>query len=149
MNKKLVFNLVVVIASMLHFTSCDKVDGLSVVPRFDRIDCDTPNPAPGDTITLTAHQSVQGHLINKTTYTWSFQFSVAGEDYYRDSTFVRTVETNYDGIDNGDPVIGFRIPKNISSHLNVSLRASYNLSGSTAEGQIYGEATRSTLIRIQ
>lgn len=134
---------------MLHFTSCDKVDGLSVVPRFDRIDCDTPNPAPGDTITLTAHQSVQGHLINKTTYTWSFQFSVAGEDYYRDSTFVRTVETNYDGIDNGDPVIGFRIPKNISSHLNVSLRASYNLSGSTAEGQIYGEATRSTLIRIQ
>lgn len=149
MNRKLLYSVLVAVASTFALVACDKVDGTSVVPRFDRIDCDTPNPSPGDTITLTAHQSVQGHLINKTTYTWSFQFSVAGEDYYRDSTIVRTVETNYDGIDSGDPVIGFRIPKDISSHLNVGIRATYNLSGSTAEGQIYGEANRSTLIRIQ
>lgn len=131
--------------------SCDKVDGESIVPHFDKITCSPERPHPGDSITLTAHQDVKGKNINATTYNWSFTFSYFSDGQATRDTVVALppVETNYDGISSADPVIGFRLPTNIASEsVTVSLHANYNLTGQTALGQIYGSASRSSRIII-
>lgn len=131
------------------FIGCSETDGISVVPAFDAIYCSPTSPAAGDSITLTAHQAQMGKLINKTSYNWTFSCHVFYDGAAsRDTTFTRTVNTNYDGISNADPVIGVFVPENIASDLTVTLHANYSLSGQTASGQLYGQATRTTRIPI-
>ena len=134
-------------ASLLAFMACEKTDSNSIVPQFSSITCEPENPAAGDSITLTAHQSVRGHLINSTTYRWAFTY-IDGSTF-SDTTVVRNVEVVYDAVDGTDPQVGFRIPSDTPSNkLTVSLTALYSLSGQTETGQIFGQAARSTSITI-
>lgn len=136
--------------STTFLVSCDKVDGTSIVPVFDVINSSNENPAPGDSVNFTAHQAVTGKLINATTYTWSFRYSYFKEDAMTaDTVVVKSVQTNYDGIDSSDPKMGFRVPSNIAgASFVVAIDASYSLSGQTSEGAIYGHATRSRNFNI-
>lgn len=149
------FLILTIAFAVLGFTACDETDGTSVVPRFDRIDVVPARPAAGDSITATAHQAVIGHLINATTYTWQFSYSYntvkeSGYTVTKDTTVVLSKHVNYDGEDNSDPVIGYRLPANVvsGSRLAISIHATYNCSGQTASGALYGEATRSTQVNI-
>ncbi len=130
--------------------SCDdESDGISVVPHFSGIVCEPSLPNPGDSITLTAVQDQKGKLINKTSYDWTLKYSYFYDGAAtRDTTVTRTITTNYDGISSDDPVAGFWLPANIASDLTVTIRAYYNLSGQTSTGQLYGEASRTSQIRI-
>jgi hypothetical protein len=147
MNKSLIFTALFGITSLLAFTACEKTDNTSIVPQFSSITCQPEKPAAGDSITLTAHQSVRGHLINSTTYRWAFTY-IDGTTF-NDTTVVRNVEVVYDAVDGADPQVGFRIPADTPSNkLTVSLTALYSLSGQTATGQIFGQAARSTSITL-
>ena len=150
MKKSLVINSLFVVLLSIAFIGCSETDGISVVPAFDAIYCTPTSPAAGDSITLTAHQAQMGKLINKTSYNWTFSCQIFYDGAAsRDTTFTRTVNTNYDGISNADPVIGVYVPKNIAGDLTVTLNANYSLSGQTASGQLYGQATRTTRIPIK
>lgn len=136
--------------SAAFLASCDNVDGTSVVPVFDAIQSSNDRPAPGDSVNFTAHQAVMGKLINATTYTWSFRYSYFKEEAMTaDTVVVKSVQTNYDGIDSSDPKMGFRLPQDIAgASFTVTIHASYSLSGQTAEGAIYGQATRTRNFNI-
>ena len=147
MNKYLIFNTVLAMASALVFMACEKTDSTSVVPQFSSITCEPEMPMAGDSITLTAHQSVRGHLINSTTYRWAFSY-IDGTTF-SDTTVYRNVEVVYDAVGGADPTVGFRIPADMpGNRLGVSLTALYSLSGQTETGQIFGQASRSTSITI-
>ena len=138
------------IAFGASIVSCSTdVDGTSIVPVFDKIICSPEHPAPGDSVTVTGHQVVMGKLVNATTYNWDFTYTRAETN--RDTTITRSTHVVYDAEGgSADPVMGFRIPADSPGrYLKVSLHATYSLSGQTAEGAIYGEATRSTTITLQ
>ena len=71
MNKIFILATLAFVAAIFTLGSCDKTDGISIVPKFSSITCDPESPAAGDTMTLTAHQSVQGKLIYSATYKWA------------------------------------------------------------------------------
>ncbi len=150
MKKILLITAFAAAFSAAFLASCDKVDGTSVVPVFDAIQSSNDRPAPGDSVNFTAHQAVMGKLINATTYTWSFRYSYFKEEAMTaDTVVVKSVQTNYDGIDSSDPKMGFRLPQDIAgASFTVTIHASYSLSGQTAEGAIYGQATRTRNFNI-
>lgn len=149
MKKHLIFMALLFVAIDFAICSCEKENGISIVPQFSGITCNPSQPMPGDSITLTAVQAQVGELINRTSYDWSFQYSyfTGDGDAAQDTTVTKSVSVVYDN-NPSDPVIGFLVPANIASDLNVSIHANYALSGQTASGQIYGQATRSTVVRI-
>ena len=147
MKKTFIFTFLFVIAALLTISSCDKTDGISVVPKFSSISCEPTTPAPGDTMTLTAHQSVHGKLIYSATYKWGFRYF--DDILQRDTTVYRTESVVYDNIGGPDPQMGFRLPAySTASRLYVTLTASYGLSGQTEQGQIFGQASTSSTVNI-
>ncbi len=152
MKPKTFIPLLTLAVAATAFTACDDTDGTSVVPQFDKIDIAPNRPAPGDSLTATAHQAVKGKLINATTYNWTFTYYVQHDDgsvEKLDTTL--THHTNYDGESSDDPSIGYRLPATAvgGTQMQISLRATYNCSGQTASGALYGEATRSTTVYLQ
>lgn len=149
MRKILFVNSLLLAVSLLVGVSCDDTDAISIIPHFSNITSEPANPSPGDSITLTAHQDQIGHLLNGTTYDWTIRFSFFYDgSATKDSTFTWSERTNYDGIGKADPTIGFRIPNNIAGNLTVSLHASYNCSGQTEAGALYGQASCSNQITV-
>lgn len=141
MIKKLIPTAMLSLLLMIGLTSCEKTDHESVVPQFSSITCSPSTIKAGDSITVVAHQSVIGQLINSTTYKWSFTYK--NPRNYTDTTVVKTVQIVYD-MNPNDPMMGFRIPAGTPrSSLTVSIHANYSLSGQTATGQIYGSASKS------
>lgn len=148
MSKIKIYSLLAISVAAFVFTSCDKTDGTSVVPRFDKITYEPELPSVGDSITLTAHQSMHGKLINSTTYKWSVT-------YYNDATgrdtteYLPQQEVVYDYIGGPDPQIGYRIPATTSRKIGVHISAFYSLSGQTELGQIFGQANCSGSINLK
>ncbi|MBO4905664.1 MAG: hypothetical protein J5486_01340 [Bacteroidaceae bacterium] len=134
------------------FVACDETDGISVVPVLDKITLEPNLPAPGDSITATAHQAVKGKLINATTYNWQFTYWTQADD--GSTVKVDTLlsqHTNYDGEYNGDPYMGYRLPTTIvpGSSIMITINASYSCSGQTAQGALYGSANKTQSFSIK
>lgn len=150
MRKKYIFSSLLMTMCCGLWMGCSNDELYSIVPHFSKIECQ-PNPiTPGDSITLTARQDQLGKLINATSYDWSFKYSYFYDGAATKDTTVNmpTVKTNYDGISNADPVMGFRVPANIASNLTVTINAFYSLSAQTSTGQLYGQANRTNQITV-
>ena len=148
MNKTLTFILLAVAACMAAVGACDKTDGISVVPQFSTITSDPATPMAGDTLTLTAHQSVKGKLTYSATYNWAFRYF--DDSLQRDTTVRRQEQVVYDYVGGPDPQMGLRLPAYVSAtRLYVTLTASYGLSGQTEQGQIFGQASASATVTLQ
>lgn len=136
---------------LLSLSSCEKNDYSSYPPTWKgfQFTCNDQvvNPRTGifagDVITLTALQDQKGHLINGTTYNWDVIVPVLQEDgliYKNDTIFSKSIHTNYDGTDNGDPSIKFTIPTNALGQSVVIFSAIYSYSGNgiqVADGGTY------------
>ena len=149
MNKTLITIALAAIGLTLAATACSDDPTYSVVPVFDAITCQPDMPSPGDSITITAHQSVHGKLIYSATYKWSITYF--DNEAQRDTTVRMQRETVYDA-DGGDidPQIGFRLPADTpSKSLIVTINASYGLSAQTEMGQIFGQAIKTATLAIK
>lgn len=96
----------------------------------------------GDVITVTALQDQKGRLINATTYNWDVIAPVQQEDgkYVNDTIYSKSIHTNYDGLDSGDPSVTFSIPEKALGQSTVVFSASYSFSGygiQVADGSSY------------
>jgi hypothetical protein len=150
MRKKLIFSSLLMAMCCNLWIGCSNDDVYSIVPHFSTIEC-RPNPVtPGDSITLTARQDQMGKLINATSYDWSFsyQYFYDGAVTKDTTVYLPTVKTNYDGISNADPVIGFHVPTNIAGNLTVTINAFYSLSAQSSSGALYGQANRTNQIPV-
>lgn len=148
MNKTFILATLALVAAIFALGSCDKTNGISIVPKFSSITCDPESPVAGDTMTFTAHQSLQGKLIYSATYKWAFRYF--DDQLQRDTTVYRSENVVYDAIGGPDPQMGFRLPAySTARQLYVNLNASYGLSGQTEQGQIFGQGSVSGTVNIR
>ena len=91
----------------------------------------------GDTVRATACQDMKGHLINGTIYTWTLTLDTLNADESASAQYVyqKSVHTNYDGTNDGNPSYTFRIPVNAvpNGRATISFAAQYSYSADGIE----------------
>lgn len=72
---------------------------------------------PGDSLYIIAEQDQKGQLINRTVYTWTLICDTLDGDGVMQTNCRVTyeVKTNYSGLDSGDPIGHFLVPKTIKT----------------------------------
>lgn len=102
----------------------------------------------GDTVRATACQDMKGHLINATTYTWTLTLDTLNADESASAQYVyqKSVHTNYDGTNDGDPSYTFRMPANAvpNGRATISFAAQYSYSADGIEVSINQPYDQST-----
>lgn len=132
--------IIVVTCLMVSLSSCEKKDYSSYPPtwvgfQFTRnnqeLNLKKDSIFAGDIITITAIQDQKGQLINATTYNWNITFNVQQEDgiSYQDSILAKSIHTNYDGTDSGNPSYTFTIPAKAIGNTTAKFSATYAYSG--------------------
>ncbi|MBR4644660.1 MAG: hypothetical protein IKO73_05845 [Bacteroidaceae bacterium] len=123
---------------LISLASCEKKDYSSYPPtwkgfRFTRNgqEISKNNIYAGDVITVTALQNQKGQNINATTYNWDITITVLQDDNTnKDSIISKSIHTNYDGIDSGDPSYTFQVPeKAVEGNYLLEFSATYAYSG--------------------
>lgn len=128
MKKLLAFNVLLTLVIAFALTGCGDDDSESYAPTYGKM-VFNPNPAAvGDSVNVVVEQTRKGYGLEKTTYSWTITFGIMEEDgTLRDSVRTITHTTNYDGLDNSDPKVGFTIPSNcVSRNATVSLSATFS-----------------------
>jgi len=135
MNKRFFLWQPLVGLFMFALVSCGDDLKDSVVPQYGKLVFSPSVVHAGDSVLVTAPQTVVGSGIEATTYTWSIHYGLLDET---DTVIVQ--KTNYDGLDNGDPHVKFLVPADAGARLlTVSLNAQFRCYvGST----LFGQATQ-------
>ncbi len=135
MNKtKINFFTLLTLLMGIVLVSCEKEEKNAYPPIFsgfavihDGAEISATNIKPGDSITVVAVQEKKGKYIGSTYYKWNFSCTVVNEDG-TSSTVKKdtTIHTNYDGLDNSDPIYKIGFPANAQGRASVTFKAEYN-----------------------
>lgn len=148
--KRILFLLPLMIALMCTVVSCEESNNTAYPPTWKgfQLSPDRNSIYAGGEVTVTACQDEKGHLINATSYTWTLSLDTLNTDGSASGAYElsKTVKTNYDGTDNGDPSYTFRIPANAvpNGRATISFAASYSYSADGIEvsnGTTYDQST--------
>lgn len=142
-KKSLLQNVLGLIALLFIYTACSEntndSDYRSSPPRFSNITFNGENKTfvyAGDSIVATATQMERGHLLDRTTYSWSVTPTV-GELKYNTSVI-------YDA-NSADPVCKFKAPATPGVY-SISFSGAYNVSGQSVSGGYKEEMNGATMV---
>jgi len=123
--------LLPLMACLFALVACEEKDYSSYPPTWKGFALSSNTVSPGDTLVVTALQDQKGRHIEGTKYTWKLSCSVIdAQGETQPYTYEKTVSTNYDGTDNGDPTFVFHIPDSaVAGRGTINFVAKYSYYG--------------------
>lgn len=138
--KKFAFIMVAAL-SVLLITSCEDKK-TSYPPVFKGFTVEPSKPCAGDSITIKACVDKKGSLLYSSTYNWGLSMTTIDNEGFTHDTVIAVKQTvPSDGTQYKDPVVKFRIPKDVfiangrSAYATIKFSASYK---NAADGEAVG-----------
>lgn len=145
------FVFVIAVLSLCFMTACQE-DEYGYPPVYGGVECITPNPCVGDTLTLRVKVLSNGNGSYKGEYTWNFDglrgdiLNISSDK--NNPLVLDDQKSDYNYVKNSklfiiDPFASVPeckyVPKVAGNH-SVSMSAKFNMSITTSAGQIYSGA---------